>query len=194
MSKKTNQQNPPQNNTTSVAGKLQTKHIVLILGTLVIIASAVVAAYVLTRPNDTDNFSSIDPNITPIGRIEVINESNVTELIEEVRENVAKGRFSTHMNTTWRFPDGSSPSSNAVMGNSARNNYPMWFEVRLQENNELIFTSPVLPLGTQIEEIVLDRVLSKGTYPAALSIHMIDDDGEIVQGNMGFSISLVIQN
>jgi hypothetical protein len=99
--------------------------------------------------------------------------------------------FETHMNTIWSFRDGHSPSHDAVMGNAAGNNFPFYFTVTL-DTGEVIFTSGLLPLGTQIDGILLDRALDAGTYPAVVNIHMIDD-GVPVETNMGINITLIIE-
>ena len=129
---------------------------------------------------------------TPAGVL-VINEANYTEIMADIREKVARGMFETHMNTTWIFPDSKSPSSNAVMGNSPNNNFPFWFTVTVRETGDIVYTSGLLPVGTQIAEIILDEELPAGEYPAVVNINMIDDEGEPVESNMGFNITLRIR-
>jgi hypothetical protein len=161
---------------------LQTKHIILILGGLLILAAAVVAVIVLTREEAPAEF----------GDIPVIDQDNLADVEEEIREKVEKGMFATHMNTMWTFPDGKSPSDDAVMGNSAANTYPFWFEVTV--GDEVLFKSDLLPVGTQIKDIVLTKDLDAGEYPAVVNIHMVDDtnNNEPIESNMGFNITLVI--
>jgi hypothetical protein len=162
---------------------LTTKHVVLILGALAIVCAAVVLAVVLSR--------GPEPAVTGA---RVIDESNLAEIQAEIEEKVAKGMFETHMTTTWTFPDGKSPSSDAVMGNSPNNNYPFWFEVTPQGANEAVYTSSLLPVGSQVAEIVLDKDLEAGTYPALLTVHMVEEDGTEVESNMGFNITLIVEN
>lgn len=162
---------------------LTTKHVVLILGALAIVCAAVVLAVVLSR--------GPEPAVTGA---RVIDENNLAEITAEIEEKVAKGMFETHMTTTWTFPDGKSPSSDAVMGNSPNNNYPFWFEVTPQGANEAVYTSSLLPVGSQVAEIVLDKDLEAGTYPALLTVHMVEEDGAEVESNMGFNITLIVEN
>lgn len=130
----------------------------------------------------------------PAAGTKVMNESNVKAIKEDIQAKVAEGMFSTYMNTTWVFADGGSASSNAVMGNSEANNYPFWFTVTLSDTQEVVFTSGTLPLGTQIDKVVLTKDLEKGTYPAVVNIHMINDKGEEVDSNMGFNIDIMIES
>jgi hypothetical protein len=161
---------------------LSTKHIVLILGSLIIVCGAVVAAMVLLRPAESATAG-----------MPVIDESNLDEITREIEEKVAKGMFETHMNTTWTFPDGKSPSSDAVMGNASSNHYPFWFEVTAGTEG-LVYTSSLLPVGSQIAEIILDKDLEPGAYPAVVTIHMMEEDGTEVESNMGFNITLIVEH
>lgn len=168
--------------------QLTNKKMALILGVTAIIAAAVVAVVVLTR--------SRPPQVLPVAEasgIPVIDEDNLSEIQGDIKDKVAKGMFETHMNTTWKFPDGKHASSNAVMGNAASNNYPFWFEVILKDTDEVVFTSSLLPVGTNIKKIVLDQDLDKGEYDAVVKIHMVDENNEPVEGNAGVNITLVIE-
>jgi hypothetical protein len=80
------------------------------------------------------------------------------------------------------------------MGNSPNNNYPFWFEVALSDSNRIVYTSSLLPVGSQIAEIVLDEDLDAGTYPAVLTVHMVEEDGAEVESNMRFNITLLVAN
>jgi methionine-rich copper-binding protein CopC len=49
-------------------------------------------------------------------------------------------------------------------------------------------------VGSQVAEIVLDKDLEAGTYPALLTVHMVEEDGAEVESNMGFNITLIVEN
>jgi|GEM_PF-6399825 len=171
---------------------LSTRAVVLIVVLAVLISGTVLAVAMIMRPSAT--IIEIQPTPMSQGGVQIITGENVVEIEQSVRESVARGMFRTYMNTTWSFPDGRSASTNAVMGNSSSNNYPFWFEVMLSGTNEVVLTSGLLPVGTQMAEIKLDTPLAKGEYPAVVQIHMIDEDNETVESNMGFAITLIIVN
>lgn len=155
----------------------------MIIGIVAAVAVVGAGAFFLLRPAE-----EVAANTMP-----VVDESNIATIEREINDKVEKGMFETHMTTTWTFPDSKSPSSDAVMGNSASNNYPFWFTVTLPDG-EVVYTSSLLPIGTEIAEIVLEQELAAGTYPAVLGIHMVDENGEEIESNMGFNITLVIEN
>jgi hypothetical protein len=160
---------------------LQTKHIILIFGSLIIICAAVIIGIMMFRDKPE--------TITPVA-----NANNLEEIKGEIKDKVAKGMFMTHMNTTWNFPDGKSASKNAVMGNSTGNSYPFWFTVTLTDTKEELYKSGVLPVGQQLAEIKLSKALAKGTYPAYITIHLVDENGKELDSNMNFNITIIVEN
>jgi len=128
---------------------------------------------------------------TPTGNI-IINPNNLDDIVGSLTEQIERGMFNTYMNTTWVFPDSNSPSSNAVMGNSPSNNYPFWFDLVI--GNEEVFKSSLLPVGSQLKEIILNADLPPGEYNAIMDINMIDENNQPVQSDMKFGITIIIQN
>ena len=166
------------------------KHVALILGIFLILALAAVLIVYLLRPQPEVEVAA--PPI-PSGNF-VVDEGNIEEIRSALQESIERGMFQTHMTTTWTFPDGNSPSSDAIMGNAASNNFPFWFTVTLSGTDQIIYTSTVLPLGTQLSQIKLDVPLPAGTYSAVIGLNMVDDDGIPVETNMGFGITIIVQN
>ena len=126
---------------------------------------------------------------TPTGYI-ILDPNNLDNIISAVNEQVERGMFSTYMNTTWTFPDSSSPSTDAVVGNSPSNNYPFWFNLMVDDVE--IYRSTLLPVGSQLKEIVLTSDLPAGTYNALMDVNMIDENNESVESNMKFGITIHI--
>ena len=109
-------------------------------------------------------------------------------------KKAAEARFTTDMNMIWAFPSGSAVSSNAEIGNSSSNLYDCYFEVYLDDEEQtLLYSSPVLPVGKSLEQLKLNQVLPDGTYDAICTYHILDDeDPDRELGTVSFSVSLVV--
>lgn len=108
-------------------------------------------------------------------------------------KKAAEARFTTDMNMIWAFPSGSTVSSNAEIGNSSSNLYECYFEVYLDDEEQtLLYSSPVLPVGKQLDQLKLNQVLPDGTYDAVCTYHILDDeDPDRELGTVSFAVSLV---
>lgn len=112
---------------------------------------------------------------------------------DEIDQKAANARFTTDMNMIWMFESGSRIAYNAIIGNSSDNLYECYFEVYLDDEEQtLLYSSPVLPVGKRLEGLRLDKGLEDGVYDAICTYHLLDDeDPEKELGTVSFSVSLM---
>lgn len=117
----------------------------------------------------------------PKRRNVVVNEDNVDEVLESLAEGyVPAGYYEVTMNSTWNFTSGDAPSENAYVENARTNTNPVYFDVVREDTEETIYESPILPVGSHLDEIVLDTVLEAGTYNCILTYHLLDEEEQDV--------------
>lgn len=124
----------------------------------------------------------------------VITEGNAQEVILDItnRTPVPPGKFEANMNSTWYFTDGSSPSANAYVGNVANNSHDIYFDVELKSTGEVILDSPVIPRGSHMENISLDKDLDAGSYDCILVYHLVDENQE-TQSTLRMSLTIIVE-
>lgn len=115
----------------------------------------------------------------------VVNENNAEsvaeEMIEEAQEFVEPGYYTVSMDTDWHFSKGDAVSDDAWVDNLAENTNDVYFDVFLLENeDEPIYQSPVIPRGSYLEKIALDKPLDKGTYDCVIVYHLVDEEQETI--------------
>ena len=126
-----------------------------------------------------------------------INEENYQQIQEDIGNEVKEGYFETYMNTDWTFPDGTSETTNAVLGNSPNNKKPIRCEVLLEETDELVFSTGVLPVGAELPAFKLDVDLDAGTYDAVCMVYLLDEaeDGTYIDySSAGFHVTITVEN
>lgn len=127
----------------------------------------------------------------------VMLEENYQEIMENMESNVREGYFETYMNTEWIFPDGTSETQNAILGNSPNNTKPIRCEILLEESEEIVFSTGVIPVGAQIPPFKLDVDLDAGKYDAVCMVYLLNemDDGTYKDySNAGFNITITVEN
>ncbi len=158
--------------------KKKRKKILIIVCILIIIIAAVLI-YFLTRPKNT------------------MTEGNYKQIMEDMGNEVQEGYFETYMNTDWTFPDGTSETTNAILGNSPNNKKPIRCEVMLADTGEVIFKTDVIPVGAEMPPFKLDKDLAPGTYNAICQIYLLDekDDGSYTDySDAGFNVTITVEN
>lgn len=160
--------------------KKKKKKIVIIMILLLLLIIAAVVIYLLTRK----------PN-------RVITEENYKQIAEEMENEVREGYFETYMNTTWTFPDGASETTDAILGNSPNNKKPIRCEVILNDTEEVVLSTGVLPVGAELPPFKLDVDLDAGTYNAICMVYLLDEEegGEYTEySSAGFNVTILVEN
>lgn len=125
----------------------------------------------------------------------VVNEQNAESVAAEMAtvEYVEPGYYTVNMATEWHFSKGDAVSSDARVDNVARNTNPVYFDVFLAGNEEEpIYSSPVIPVGSFLEKITLDKPLDAGTYDCVMVYHLVDDDQNTVS-TLRVTIKIIVE-
>lgn len=173
MSKKTGEQN--------VAAKKTVKKNVVLGVVLVAVVLAVVIIFFLSK----------EPEDEPKRNV-VVTKDNIEEITDDMmnQDYIEPGYYSTSMSTTWHFATGNAISEDAYVANVEENTNDIYFDVFLADDeNEAILKSPILPRGSELDNIALDVQLSAGTYDCVMVYHLVDEEQNTISTlRVGFTI------
>jgi len=157
------------------------RHMIISIVALAIIVPTTIAVILALKSNDVfENLLTgeiiIDSRGTPRGVL--VTPDNIDELLAQQRERVGDGQYRTRMTTTWSFDKWDSPSSDAFVENSLVNTRAVYFNLVLKETNELVCSSPFMPVGSKYEKFALDKAVPAGEHSAIVTYHLVDDNYE----------------
>jgi len=147
-----------------------------VVGAIAIVGGSAFAAYMMGARN-TEEPQQVVESLT--GGRGMILLPDTEETVQEVSQRRSPPlRFTTSMHTNWVFPNGAEPITDAVVGNSERNETTMYFDVVLHETGERVFSSPFIPVGASLEGFELDVELPPGDHRARATFFLVCDDFE----------------
>lgn len=150
--------------------------IICVVAAVIIIALVGVIVFLMNSKSDT----VVEDSEQKEKRSVLITEDNIDEMAEQILDqSEPEGvpmNYQVTMNSTWEFEDGQSASRNAYVANSENNETPVYFDVIRNDTQEVIYQSPVIPLGMDLDDIVLDVDLDAGNYECTMVYHLIDDE------------------
>lgn len=125
----------------------------------------------------------------------VVNEKNAEEVASELlaQEKTPVGSYLVTMNSTWNFTSGDVASENAYVKNADANSNSVYFDIVRTDTGDTIYESPILPVGTYLEDITLDTVLQAGTYDCVLTYYLLDEEDNAVS-KTNLALTIVIEN
>ena len=100
--------------------KKKKKAVIIMIACVLIVLIAIIAGlvFLLFKKDELDN-------ATDDAKTYVIDEENYQQIMEDMENEVREGYFETYMNTEWTFPDGTSETTDAILGNSPNNTKPI---------------------------------------------------------------------
>lgn len=142
----------------------------------VIILLVVIIVLLMRKPTEVSEVpeASEEPR-----RSVVVNQDTVDDFVDNMLQGnyVAPGYYSVSMRTTWHFAKGDGVSDDAFVENLAENTNDVFFDVFLADNEEeAIYQSPILPRGSELNDIALDTVLPAGNYDCVMVYHLVDEN------------------
>lgn len=180
-------------NQKETAGRDRRNIIVMIIIAFVILIAALVTCIVLllTKQKEEPVQVSEGPARSTVLDRGVVDKDNAGDIMDEINEKVSKGMFECKMTTAWTFDDGKSESPNAYVANVENNLYTLYFDVYEETTNELLYSSPMLPVGTELKNFKLDKELPAGEYDAVVMYTMVDENQEEVS-SVGFKVTITV--
>jgi len=128
----------------------------------------------------------------------VITQDNAERVLEEINEMgnqaaVAPGYYTVTMNPTWHFKVGAETSEDAVVENVEANTNDVYFDIVLENDEDrVLYKSPVIPRGGKLTDIALDEKLSAGTYPCVVIYHLIDENQDTLS-TLRVTLNIVVE-
>ncbi|MCR5249113.1 MAG: hypothetical protein K6E50_00750 [Lachnospiraceae bacterium] len=154
--------------------------IIAIIGVIIILLLVIVIILLLRNGKDAgaDATAQNENTREVAGSVRTIaSEEDARNVMDEMREEVAEGMFKCDMPSTWTFTKGGTePDKDLYVSNHPDNTKPIYFDVFLEDTDELLYSSPVLKVGTVWTDISLNRELEPGTYRAKVAFKLLTDE------------------
>ncbi len=161
------------------------KYIIIIIAAVVVIAAmAGVIIYLLTQRKAPE--TSGTEVAEKEKRTVLVTEDNVEEVIEQMiaepteEEAEIPMSYTATMNSRWHFDKGDAESDDAYVANNANNTTDMYFDVVRNDTEEIIYSSPVIPVGGDIRKFKLDKALEPGVYECTIIYYLVDSDQNVL--------------
>ena len=173
MSKKAGEQ--------GMATEEKNKKIVIFGAVLIVVILVAIIIFLFSRGREDEPKRNV-----------VVTKDNIEEVADDMmnQDYIEPGYYSTSMSTTWHFATGDAISEDAYVANVEENTNDIYFDVFLADDeNKPILKSPVLPRGSELNNIALDVQLSAGTYDCVMVYHLVDEEQNTISTwRVGFTI------
>lgn len=164
---------------------------IVVLLAILIVVGGVIAYQLISKDNQrleeekTGLFKTIeqDPNV-----VVAEGDKSISDKLAELQKQVDEGHVSLSMNVTMIVEDGSK-TGEIYLENPEANRYDMFVTVFLDETQSVIGQTGIIPRGSAIKSMELDKKLKKGTHPATITYNLINEEKQVEeQASVGIEI------
>lgn len=181
--------------------KKNSKRLWIILASVVgilLIAAIVVLVVVLikTRSRDTldtsSNVESVQGGVIGYeANVVTTDEDTLQRLVDEMVEKAAEGTMALEMKTDAVSADGS--IFDCYIANSVSNSYDMFVVIYLDETEEELYRSGLIPLGSRIETFTSSVELSPGTHVGTIQYNQVENDKMTIHSQVNVGLQLIVR-
>lgn len=155
---------------------------IVILIVVILVLVGVIAFLLLRKPEEER-------------RNVVVTPDNVEEVIAQMEDDdfVEPGYYTVTMNYDWHFVSGDAVSSDAYVENMTENTNDVYLDLFLASDEEnAIYKSPVIPVGSSLRDIALDTELDAGTYDCVAVYHLVDEEQNTIS-TLRVTVTVIIE-
>lgn len=110
------------------------------------------------------------------GRATIVTQDNVQEVIQSMNEPNTDATYTVTMTNEWTFENGTASAENFYVKNTENNSRTVYFELRLADTDETIYSSPYIPVGEEMRTMTLDKDLDAGDYNVVMTYYLVDEN------------------
>lgn len=154
---------------------------IIIVLLLLLLITGIVIIFFLWRDQPQEEIPA-EPGV----RGTIVTQSNAGELTAD-EGPVQDGYYNVSMSLDWHFKDG--VTEDAKIANKTTNTRTVYFDLLTEGTEELVYSSPYIPVGESMQGFTLDKKLDPGTYDMIVRYYLVDDDNvEVSNVSVGVTI------
>lgn len=113
------------------------------------------------------------------------------DAVNRLYEKAKEGQMALEMQTVANSEDGT--NFTCYLANAAKNNYDMFMVLYLDDTQQEIYRTGLIPIGARMETFVLEETLEPGSHEATLVFNQVEDDRETIHAQVNVGLTLVVK-
>lgn len=177
--------------------QVQKRKIIIILSVIIILLAASMVVLVgmsLRSPKETiENIETEKQSNAMAYEANVVvgDKDSLQDAVDRLIEKAKEGQMSLEMKTEAYSDDGKRFTCH--LANSIQNNYDMFMVLYLDNTQQEIYRTGLIPIGSRIEEFTLKEALEPGRYEATLVYNQVEEDRETIHAQVNVGLVLVVK-
>lgn len=167
------------------------RNILVVLLIVIVMIMAGMVIFFLVSKNDTENVTD-GPSLGMAVESNIILDDPKTlqDAVDEMIKKAEEGRMTLEMKVDAYSSDGE--SFKCYLANAKENNYDMFMVLYLDEDQNEIYRSGLIPIGARIESFETSYKLKAGTHVGTLTFYQVEEDGETIHSQVNVGLNMYV--
>lgn len=166
----------------------KTKWIILTLLVLFLSAVGIIAVLLLKKPEKEEDAKEKGMGFEASVVLE--DSDNLQKQYNEMPEKTKEGYMTLSMKTSAFSKDGTNFS--CYLGNAEENKYNLYLTISLDDTEEELCRTELIPIGGHIESFTSGKKLEAGTYSATVGFVQVEEDLRTIHSQVYAGLELVV--
>lgn len=169
----------------------------LLATVIILLLAAVIALLILIiikkdpgQTNPSANPVSDGRTLTYDSTVVLDDPETLQKLVDEMVRKAEEGTMTLEMQVDAVSDDGI--TFTCYLANALENNYDMFMTLYLDETQEEIYRTGLIPLGGRIESFTLERALEKGSHSCTLVFNQVETDMQTIHAQVNVGLNLIV--
>lgn len=145
----------------------------------------IVSSKTASTQAEEDNKLTYDANV-------IVDDADaLQDAVNALYEQAKEGHMVLEMQTMAVSTDGT--NFTCSLANAKENKYDMFMVLYLDETQEEIYHSGLIPFGGKIEEFTTTKAIAPGNHEATLVFNQVEDDNETIHAQVNVGLQLIVK-
>lgn len=167
----------------------------LLVTVILILLAAVIALLILVLakkdPGQTPAPATADGRVLTYDSTVVLDDpETLQKLVDEMVRKAEEGTMTLEMQVDAVSDDGI--TFTCYLANALENNYDMFMTLYLDETQEEIYRTGLIPLGGRIETFSLEKALDQGSHSCTLVFNQVEEDLQTIHAQVNVGLNLIV--
>jgi hypothetical protein len=167
------------------------KSVILIIVIIILLAVIGVLAWMVLHPKQETGSEEMpaDEGIAYDTGVVAVDQESLQDAIDKMMAKDGTMALEMKMNAY----SGDGVNYDCDIANSPRNRYDMYMILYLDETQEELYRSGLIPVGKRIDHLTVSRALESGTHNCSLTFVQVEDDHKTTHATLTVGLNLVVE-
>lgn len=170
--------------------KWKKEYSIILVLSLVLVVMATAGAMLLRNKGNIQQADSVSNGSQYDANVILEDPETLQNMVDKMLEKASEGQMALEMQVSAYSQDGN--EFTCYLANSVENSYDMYLILYLEETQEEICRTGLIPIGGRLENFTTVKKLEPGSHTCTLTFVQVEEDKETIHAQVNVGLELIV--